>query len=187
MDKNTISINYKKSLVSAIIIFSIYSTISCRARRDTGLLKDRVIKRRHQQELAILLDEIGTYTTQQALNKIKDLQTLLNTLQANSVNQAQETIENLRTEYGSTIQNMQDKMQLTIQNMKNEYQLTIQSMQNEIQQVLTMLNTDNLDKALKKINELQNSYNQIIQFAQNLDRPKNTKMPTTKTKIVQQM
>ena len=114
MDKNTISINYSKSLVGAIIILFTCSTISCRARRNTGLLKDRVIKQRHQQELVILLDEIGSYTTQQALRKIKDLQTLLDTLQANSVHQAQETIENLRTQYGSTIQKIQDKYQLTM-------------------------------------------------------------------------
>ena len=164
MNKNTISTNYNKSLVSAIILISVCSVISCRARRDTGLLKDRVIKRRHHQELDILLDEIGVYTTQQALSKIRDLQTLLDTLQANSVNQAQETIEHLRTEYGSTIQNMQD----------------------EIQQVLNILNAANLDEALEKINELQNSYNQIIQFAQNLDGPKNNNMPTPKNKIFQQ-
>lgn len=155
MNKNTISTNYSKSLVSSIILLSVCSVISCWEIRDTGLLKDRVIRRRHQQELGVLLGEIGVDNPQQALSKIRDLQTLLDTLQASSVNQAQQTIEHLRTEYGSTIQNMQD----------------------EIQQVLNILNAANLNEALKKINKLQNSYNQIIQFAQNLDRPKNTNMP----------
>ncbi len=139
----------KKLLCGILSSLLSINTVSI-ARYDaenTGILRNRIIKRRDQQEVQLLVDEIGVDDIPQAHSKIRGLQKLLADLDAENVYHALANIDDVRTEYRITLDNHDADMQ----------------------KIFNTLEVKTFDKAIEKIEKIQNSYHQIVQIAKNID------------------
>lgn len=144
--------NYKtrKKLLCGILssLLSI-NTVSI-ARYDaenTGILRNRTIKRRDQQEWQLFIDEIGVDNIQQAHSKVRGLEKLLAELGAENVYHALANIDDVRT----------------------EYLITLDEHNADMKKIFNTLEVKTFDEAIQKIEKIQNSYNQILQIAKNID------------------
>lgn len=144
-------------LILLFLFFTDYKLASY-TQHDTGLLKNRVVQRLKQKQLNVLLKEIGAENMQDAQYKVRDIQQLFEVLNAENINHALTNVKHVRDEFGSTIEHM-----------RAEFTSTLQHKDVEIDKILTILNVKTVDEAVCKINQLQSSYQQIIQFAQNLN------------------
>lgn len=139
----------QKNFFRLILLFLFFTgyELASYTQHNTGLLKNRVVQKREQKQLNVLLEEIGAETIKDAQDKVRDIQKLLEVLNAENINHAVTNIKHVSTEFTETLQHKDDK----------------------IDRILTILNVKTVDEAVCKINQLQSSYQQIIQFAQNLD------------------
>ncbi len=161
MNKESFFINkVPKNFFRLILLFLFFTgcELASYTQHNTGLLKNRVVQKQEQRQLNVLLEEIGAETIKDALDKVRDIKELFKVLNSEDINHVLTNIKDVRTEFGSTIEYM-----------RTEFTETLQHKDDKIDRILTILNVKTVDEAVCKINQLQSSYQQIIQFAQNLD------------------
>lgn len=152
---NKVSKNFSRLILFCLIPGH---DLACYTSYNTGLLKKRTVQKREQKERDALLKEIGTENMRGAQDKVRGIQQLLETLDAENINHALTNIEHVRTEFKSTIERI-----------RAESTSTLHHKDDELNKILTTLNVRTVDEAVHQIEQLQSSYQQIIRFAHHLD------------------